>query len=68
MAGRKSFKALSGNFTAEQREQVDAAKARLRKEMTLAELRQARQLPSEHSPERNAFKGALNHSDLTVPV
>ncbi len=44
MTGRKSFKALTANFTPAQRKEVEAAKAALRKEMSLAELRRAREL------------------------
>lgn len=47
MSGRKSFKALTAGFSPERRERVDAAKAALREEMSLAELRQARQLTQE---------------------
>lgn len=47
MAGRKSFKTLTAGFNPKQRVEVEAAKNRLRKEMTLAELRQARQLTQE---------------------
>lgn len=44
MTGKTSFKNLTSKLTPEQRAKVDAAKTRLRGEMTLAELRQARQL------------------------
>jgi hypothetical protein len=44
MTGRKSFRTLTQGFTPDQREQVDAAKAALRQQMSLAELRQARKL------------------------
>jgi predicted transcriptional regulator len=47
MPGRKPFKALTAKFTAEQRKQIDAEKAALREEMSLAELRQALQLTQE---------------------
>lgn len=47
MTGRKSFKTLTTGFTKEQREKVDAAKAALRQEMSLAELRQARKLTQD---------------------
>ena len=47
MTGHKSFKALSAKFDPAQRVKIDAAKLRLRREMTLAELRQARQLTQE---------------------
>lgn len=47
MSGRKPFKNLTADFTAEQRAAVEAAKNRLRGEMTLAELRQARALTQE---------------------
>ena len=44
MTGHKSFKTLTASFTAAQRKQVEASKARLRSEVRLAELRQARLL------------------------
>ena len=47
MTGHKSFKALGAKFDPAQRAKIDAAKLRLRREMTLAELRQARQLTQE---------------------
>lgn len=47
MTGKTSFKKLSAKLTPEQREKVNAAKTRLRRQMTLAELRQARQLTQE---------------------
>lgn len=47
MAGHKSFKGLTAKFTAEQRVEIESAKDRLRGEMTLAELRQARELTQE---------------------
>lgn len=47
MTGKTSFKNLTSKLTTEQRAKVDAAKTRLRGEMTLAELRQARQLTQE---------------------
>ena len=47
MSGRKPFKALTANLTPERRARIEAAKDRLRGEMTLAELRQARQLTQE---------------------
>lgn len=47
MSGRKSFKNLSAKLTPDQREKVDAAKTHLRGQMSLAELRQARQLTQE---------------------
>ena len=47
MAGHKSFKTLSAKFDPAQRAKIDAAKLRLRRKMTLAELRQARQLTQE---------------------
>ena len=47
MTGRKSFKTLTAGFTKEQRAKVDAAKAALRQEMSLAELRQARRLTQD---------------------
>ena len=47
MTGRKSFKALTAKFTDEQRVIIDASKAKILKELTLAELRQARQLTQE---------------------
>lgn len=47
MTGRKSFKTLTAKFTPQQRAAVDASKAALRQEMSLAELRQARKLTQE---------------------
>ena len=47
MTNRKSFKTLTSGFTPEQREQVEAAKAALRRQMSLAELRQARKLTQD---------------------
>lgn len=47
MTGKTSFKNLTAKLTPEQRAKVDAAKTRLRGQMTLAELRQARQLTQE---------------------
>ena len=47
MTARKSFKALTAGFTPAQRKEIEAAKAVLRKEMSLAELRQARKLTQE---------------------
>lgn len=47
MTGRKSFKALTAGFTPEQRVKIEKAKAELRREMSLAEVRQARQLTQE---------------------
>lgn len=47
MSGRKSFRTLTANLSADRREKVNAAKARLRTEMSLAELRQARHLTQE---------------------
>ena len=47
MAGRKSFKTLTSEFTPERRKNVEDAKAHLREEMTLGELRQARRLTQE---------------------
>jgi transcriptional regulator with XRE-family HTH domain len=47
MSGHKSFKALTANIPPERRERIEAAKVALRKEMSLAELRQARQLTQE---------------------
>ena len=47
MTGRKSFKNLTTGFTSAQRGKVDAAKAALRQDMSLAELRQARKLTQE---------------------
>lgn len=47
MTGRKSFKTLTSSFTPEQRAQVDAAKVALRREMSLAELRRARDLTQD---------------------
>lgn len=47
MTGRKSFRTLTQGFTPNQREQVDAAKAALRQQMSLAELRQARKLTQD---------------------
>ena len=44
MSGRKSFKTLTSNLP---REKVEAAKERLRGEMSLAELREARHLTQE---------------------
>lgn len=44
---RKSFKVLTADFSNERRDRVEGMKERLRKEMTLAELRQARQLTQE---------------------
>lgn len=47
MSGRKSFKNLTAKLTPEQRRAVDATKTDLRGRMSLAELRQARQLTQE---------------------
>ena len=47
MTGRKSFKNLTAGFTSVQRGEVEAAKAALRKDMSLAELRQARKLTQQ---------------------
>ena len=47
MTGRKSFKALTAKFTDKQRAIIDRSKAKILKELTLAELRQARQLTQE---------------------
>lgn len=44
---RKSFKALTADFSKERRERVEGIKTLLRNEMTLAELRQARQFTQE---------------------
>ena len=47
MTGRKSFKALVATMPPEQRAAVEAAKAAMRQEMSLAELRQARKLTQD---------------------
>jgi transcriptional regulator with XRE-family HTH domain len=47
MSGRKPFKLLTANLSSERRARIEQAKERLRGEMTLAELRQARQLTQE---------------------
>lgn len=47
MAGHRPFKTLTEAWTPERRALVEEATARLRAEMTLAELRQARRLTQE---------------------
>lgn len=47
MAGHKSFKTLIGDFSPERLEKVAAAEQRLRANMSLVELRHARQLTQE---------------------
>ena len=47
MTGRNSFKALVATMSPEQRGAVEAAKAVMRQEMSLAELRQARKLTQD---------------------
>ena len=47
MTGRKSFKALVATISPEQRAAVEAAKAVMRQEMSLAELRKARKLTQD---------------------
>ncbi len=47
MAGHKPFKNLIAGFSPERLAKIEAGTARLRAEMTLAELRQARRLTQE---------------------
>lgn len=47
MSGRKPFRTLTEGFSPERRARIEEARERLRAEMTLAELRQARKLTQE---------------------